>query len=247
MNNRFLMTIVAFGAVAASPALATGTYSGTVNGYFDNPVKTGSIVALDGSLTALDNSGTAFVLDTVLAPNNDTITWGLSTTGTKPSYSFLNFVGATFSNVAGDTPFLLGTITYLNGTSDLDTLIFGATLHLDLGSGITPKTSTIPILTTANTGISPARDADLIGFSDFPATFNVYEGGFSIANLYGMIVGDPEVTLTGIAVTEGFEDTGYIGEGVPGVPEPAAWAMLLGGFALTGMRLRRRSAPTVAA
>lgn len=132
---------------------------------------------------------------------------------------------------------------FSNGTSDLSSLIFGATLNLDLGNGITVKTSGIDIVTTANTGLSPARDADFVGFSDFPQTFNVYEGGFSVAALYGTIVGDPTVTLDSISIAPGFEDSGFIGQGVGGVPEPATWSMLLIGFLGLGLAVRsaRRS------
>jgi hypothetical protein len=48
------------------------------------------------------------------------------------------------------------------------------------------------------------------------------------------------VTLNRIAVTEGFESTGYIGTGVGGVPEPSNWAMLIAGFGLVGAVSRRR-------
>lgn len=216
-------------------ALAAASFSGTVNGHFDNAVLSGNIVAIDGSSVFFDNSATAVFFRTTISPSNDTITWG-----NNPASSFLNFVGADFSNVAPDTPFLLGHISYLNGASNLSTLIFGATLHLDLGSGITPKTSLISIVTTQNTGLSPPRDSDFISFSDLPQTFNVFEDGFSIVNIYGQIVGDPTVSLTSIAVAEGFEGSGFIGNGVGPVPEPASWALMLTGFGLAGAALRRR-------
>jgi PEP-CTERM motif len=227
-------------AFALQPvAMAAPSYSGTVNGHFDNAVLSGNVVAIDRSLVFLDNSATAVFFRTTLSPSNDTITWG-----NNPASSFLNFVGADFSNVAPDTPFLLGHISYLNGTSNLASLIFGATLHLDLGSGITPKTSLINIVTTQNTGLSPERDSDFIGFSDLPQTFNVFENGFSIVNIYGQVVGDPEVSLTSIAVADGFGGSGFIGNGIGAVPEPAAWALMLSGFGLVGVSIRRRRAFT---
>ncbi len=247
MKISFLVAACAL--AAAGPVLAVGTYSGTVNGYFDSELLSGNVVAIDGSLHFLDNTTTAFVVHTNLAPNNDTLTWGLSTTGANPSFSFLNFVGASFSNVAANTPFKLGTISYLNGTSDLNSLIFGATLHFDLGAGIDLKTSLISIVTTQNTGLGARRDADFIGFSDFSQTFNVFEGGFSVIELYGQIVGDPMVTLDSINIAPGFDNSGFIGNGVGGVPEPQTWAMLASGMFLTGGLIRRRRslAPRLAA
>ncbi len=232
-RSRFMITAAL--AAVAGPAFANATYSGTVNGHFSDAVLSGSVIAIDNTLTPFDNTTTASFGYTTLSPSNDTITWG-----STPGFSFLNFQGASFSNIASDTDFLLGTISYVNGTSGLATLIFGAKLTLDLGSGIDLKTSQISILTTANTGFSAARDADFIGFSDFSSTFNVYEGAFSIVNLYGRIVGDPTVTLTSIAITEGFENGGFVGNGVGGVPEPASWALMIAGFGLTGCLLRRR-------
>ena len=232
-----LLTVLFLGC--ASPALANGTYSGTVTGVFSSPIKSGNLIAVDGSSTPLDNTGSAV---SIISPNGDTISWGASTTGANPSHSSLLFTPASFSNILPNTPFLLGQIQYLNGTSDLTSIIFGVTLSLDLGSGITIKDIPINILTTANTGLSQARDADFIGFgSDIPLTFNVYEGGIANANLFGEIVGDPTVTLTGLSIADGSQSAGFIGTGVGSVPEPATWAMMLLGFGLIGFAMRKHS------
>lgn len=232
--------------LAVLPANATTTYSGVVDGSFTNPVLTGNVIAVDGSNTFLDNTTTAVFSDFQPAANNDTLSWGTSSQVPTPplTFSFLEFTGATYTNVAPGQQFLLGQIEFSNGTSDLPTLIFGATLNLDLGNGIDVKTSNVDIVTTINTGLSPARDADFVGFSDFPQTFNVYEGGFSVANLYGTIVGDPMVTLDLITIAPGFEDGGFVGQGLGGVPEPATWSMLLLGFLglALAVRLARRGA-----
>lgn len=239
-------------ALAIQPALAIGpVYSGTVNGTFSNPVLTGNVINTDGSPLFEDNTTTAFYVFTPLSPSNDTITWGTSTTTSPPVFSFLNFVGATYTNEPLNTPFLLGTISYLNGSSDLNTLIFGATLTMDLGNGIDLKTTSISIDTTANTGLSPARDADFVSFSGLPNTFNVVEGQQATADIYGEIVGDPMVTLTQFTLDPNSAvGAGFIGNGVGGVPEPDAWTMLLAGFFGLGsmvrfMGARRRVATAV--
>jgi hypothetical protein len=227
-------------ALAIQPALAVApVYSGTVNGTFSNPILTGNVINTDGTPLFENNTTSAFYVLTPLSPSNDTITWGNSTTTSPPVFSFLNFVGATYTNEPVNTPFLLGTISYLNGSSDLDTLIFGATLTMDLGNGIDVKTTNISIDTTANTGLSAARDADFVSFSGLPNTFNVVEGQQATADIYGEIVGDPTVTLTQLTLDPNSAlGAGFIGNGVGGVPEPDAWMMLLTGFLGLGSMIR---------
>ncbi len=235
--------------LAAGPAFATGTptYSGTVNGTFSNPILTGNVINTDGTPLFEDNTNTAFYVLTPLSPSNDTISWGSSSaTPPPPGFSFLNFQGASYTNEPVNTPFLLGTISYVNGSSDLTTLIFGATLTMDLGNGIDIKTTAISIDTTANTGLSAARDADFVSFSGLPNTFNVVEGQQATADIYGEIVGDPTVTLTKIELdANSAPGAGFIGNGVGGVPEPAEWLMLLAGFFGLGSSLRARRAAAV--
>jgi hypothetical protein len=230
------LTLSAFTA----PAFASGSYSGTSAGTFSNPVLTGSYIATDGSSVFLDNTTTAFVL---FVPDAQTMTWGNSSVGASPGFSYLYFTPADYTNVAPGQEFLLGSISYLNGTSDLNTLIFGGQLHIDLGNGITPLDLNLGITTTQNTGISPEVDADFVTFGGaFPLSFNVVEGGFSRLNLYGEIVGDPMIDLVDIQIADGFSDTGFVGEGQPPVPEPASWAMMLIGFGALGAVMRRKAA-----
>jgi hypothetical protein len=229
--------------LALEPASAAVSYSGVVNGFFSDPVRSGNIVQTDGSNVFVDNTSTAVVTIQQSAPNNATIDWGDYVEANPPAqpFSILNFVGSTYTNVAPGQQFLLGKIEFTNGTSDINSLIFGATLHLDAGNGITVKTTNVDIVTTANTGLSAARDADFVGFSDFPQTFNVYEGASSVADLYGTIVGDPMLTLDTITIDPGSEDGGFIGTGVGGIPEPALWSVLIVGFFGMGLAARRRN------
>jgi hypothetical protein len=152
------------------------------------------------------------------------------------------FFGNTFSGVAPGQQFKLGTITYSNGTSDLNTLIFGAKLTISVFNepSITAKVSNIAITTTANTGTSLNRDADLIGFSDFPNTFNVYESHAATAELFGTIVGDPQLQLNGIALQPGQSGNGFIGTGV--APIPATLPLMGSALAALGLLRRKRTA-----
>jgi hypothetical protein len=106
--------------------------------------------------------------------------------------------------------------------------------------------------------------------SSTAATVNVYDGLNATGNILASInlvaqgfdncVGDPGgsfcnwspigVAFSGTAFSIDFggtaNQTGYdnitFGSANPGVPEPAAWAMMLAGFGLVGGAMRRRSA-----
>lgn len=212
----------------AASAQATPFYSGTVTGFFDSPVKAGSIIDINGNPLYSDDTATV-----VSSFGSNFVTWG---SGDFPiPQSTLTFDGADYSNVASGEVFKLGTLTYTNGTSNLGTLLYGVTLHILVGNGVTEKLSQVSILTTANTGLSLARDSDFIAFSDFSQTFNVFEGYTATADLYGAIIGNPYIVLDNLQSTSG---GGFIGNGVGNVPEPGTWAMMLLGFGGLGVMLR---------
>jgi hypothetical protein len=60
---------------------------------------------------------------------------------------------------------------------------------------------------------------------------------------------DNRLGYVGFATLVGFEPTPQSGPGPSpsAVPEPAAWALLLSGFGLAGVRLRRRARTGVSA
>lgn len=53
----------------------------------------------------------------------------------------------------------------------------------------------------------------------------------------------------GLLANIGYRPTtvSYTGEALPSVPEPATWAMFIGGFGLVGSTLRRRRPASVSA
>jgi hypothetical protein len=243
---------------AASGAHAGGPFSGSVSGSWSTPVlsgnledgATGTLTPADNTTTAQCNLGCAFSLPGYPAT---TLAWG--TGASAPATSTLSFTGSPFTQQASNTEFTLGTFDYLNGISDTDSLIFGATLTLTLKdqSNRVIATQTIPlqITTTSNDGTS-AQNAD---FVQFPATFttlnahpsmNVFEGSTATFILQGKIVGDPTLELTQLLIAPGSESSGFVGNGRP-VPEPGTFVLLGVGFAAAALLRRARRSSCSAA
>ncbi|MEO5938857.1 MAG: CHRD domain-containing protein [Sphingomonas sp.] len=84
----------------------------------------------------------------------------------------------------------------------------------------------------------------VIPFTGFPsATSGSYSntfGGVSVANILGIKSGNAYINIHN-AVFPGGEIRGQIGA-VQGVPEPATWAMVIGGFGFIGGAMRYRRA-----
>ncbi len=223
-----------------------GTFSGKIVGVFDNFVWAGSVIDVNGAYVPLDNNATGPA--TLVGGGTNAIQWGTNTPSTTvPIYSSLVFAGSTFNNQPGNQTFDLGTITLLNGTSSLDSLLFGGRLTLtalDFANqpiaSITQSLNPFDVFTTVNTGISPERDADLIFFKNIAVSFNVAEGATSTVTVRGAIVGDPDLILSGLAnPTAG----GTVGVGPSAfTPEPASWATALAGLvAVAGIAQRKKA------
>jgi hypothetical protein len=215
-----------------------------------------------GTLTSFDNTGTALVgVNSANAgcSSSNTLCWGSDPGAGLPlsqQYSELTFIGA---NVTGPNQ-TIGTINFVNGTSALNSLIFGATLTFyDATMGMTNLGSdTVIISTTSNqfsgTGLTPAElatDADYINicgnFSNIcGSSLEAYEdseGGIGVtATLKGSIVGDPHIQLTGITANGQAANGGVVGNEPPqGVPEPSTLTMMSAGLLLAAGLLIRRA------
>ena len=231
---------------------AAPSYSGSIQGQWTSPVLSGSLIdAATGTVTFVDNTATAAcnLSPCPRAPatfpgggGGATVAWGDGATADRTSV--VRFTGATFVNVAPDTLFDLGTLTYTNGTSDLNSLIFGASLTLTalltdpLGTTVDSFLLQLGITTTNNTGTT-AQNADFIDFRNSlgttaPVTFNVFEGATATAILSGRIIGDPMLFATQITIAPGSAGSGFIGSGIPplAIPEPSTWWLGLAGLAL---------------
>ena len=241
-------------------------------GTFSNFVYSG-VIANGGG--AYDNSATApattFTTSTTTNTGHtyNSLEWGTNSgvTAAGSDYSYLRFDGTTIplGDQNQDIPRILGTITFLNGTSALNSIIFGATLTFKL-NGVTLGSDQVQITTTSNSfsglGLTPDQlrtDADYINIcgassnicSTGISAYEDTEGGIShngplSVALYGTYKYDPSIDLTGATYVsgDGTVDTRIAG----GVPEVSTWAMLLLGFAGIGfMAYRQKSKPALMA
>jgi hypothetical protein len=281
MRIKFALSVCGVAlALGTLQARADGlTPGGTIIGIFSDPIYSGFVTHDPNisSSTYFDNSATAPLSLSIVNSTDPTRagTPALQATGSKlqwgsdasvdPSESFseLIFFGAQIpSNI--HQPFEAGVITYLNGTSNLNSLIFGASLSL-YDNSVSPEnylgTDTVIITTTSNIGAALAQDADYInicgnGSNICGSSIEAYEdsqGGTGVtATLMGQIVGDPQLQFTDVTVSPDQLATGGLvgAEAAAGViPEPSTWAMIMLGFAglgLMGYRTKRASAAATA-
>ncbi len=268
-------------ALGAPQARADGLAGGgTIIGIFSDPIYSGFVThdpTISSPPTYFDNTATAPLSLSIVNSTDPTLagTPPLQATGSKlqwgadasvdPSEQFseLIFFGAP---VPADIhePFEAGVITYLNGTSDLNSLIFGASLSL-YDNVVSPQTylgtDQIIITTTSNLGVDLAQDADYInicgnGSNICGSSIEAYEdseGGTGVtADLDGQIVGDPQLQFTDVTVSPDQLATGGLVGNEPAagiIPEPSTWAMMMlgfGGLGLLGYRAKRASAAAAA-
>ena len=268
-------------ALGAPQARAEGlTPGGTIIGVFSDPIYSGFVThdpTISSPPTYFDNSATAPLSLSIVNSTDPTLagTPPLQATGSKlqwgsdasvdPSEQFseLIFFGAPVpANI--HEPFEAGVITYLNGTSDLTSLIFGASLSL-YDNVVSPQTylgtDQVIITTTSNLDVDLAQDADYInicgnGSNICGSSIEAYEdseGGTGVtAVLQGQIVGDPQLQFLNVTVSPDQLATGGLvgNEAAAGViPEPSTWAMIMLGFAgigFIGYRTKRASGATAA-
>lgn len=232
--------------------LASSAYgeavTGTVIELWSDPLVTGNLLLSNGQTQFYDNTATGqyHFNNSPEGSFGSALTYGISSSGGGQPFSVLTFFGNTLTSIPLNTPVLLGTITFLNGTSDLPSLIFGAKLTLTVkgDSSVDPLIANVSILRTQNTNFDVNFDADVFYFDVlFPQTFNVYEGNNATMQVYGMFVNDPQIELTAIELVPG-ETGGFIGNGIPSpVPQPATMFISLAGLCGIALSVHRRRNP----
>lgn len=213
--------------LGASSALASPLYSGTISANFSNPVLAGNILNPAGMPVFQDNSATAVY--SIINSGSMAELFSGDNNGGNGSPSEIVFVGNSFSNVGPNVEFELGTITYSNGTSQIASSLFGATLTLSVqgNPAIISIGTNFGLVTTQNGGISPSLDADFLSFpAPLSVNFHIFEGASGTATVFGTIVGDPELQLTQIQLGADQSGNGFLTT----VPEPGSLLLLGVGF-----------------
>lgn len=244
-----------------------GFFQGAIKAHFANPDVTGSVINPNGTVyQTFDNTGSAVYSiygDGTVA----TVNWGAN--AGAPGSSTLNFFANQDVQVFGDTEeFRLGTVTLYNGTSTLESLIFGIDLILEFvpvpgGLAVDPLTLHIGIGTTFNIG-DMAANADFVSIPGIDRAFFAFEDFGATAYVNGRIVGDPQFSpesftlldkitvYTGPTTPRPYDPNDYLTLDIPGLPggyigavptatpEPGSLALLLTGVcSVLAFRLRR--------
>jgi hypothetical protein len=210
--------------VAASQALAD--FTGTSSGIFDNPVGPGGMVTT--------GAGTS------------SFTWG---TGSPSS---LSIAGNAFSTPA-ETAFLVGVLTYHNGTivsgTNADSVDMLLTLSFTSPVGVSQSFSyNLGLINTLNNTGTPEGDADIVTLPSVPSTtftdgIDTYTLQLGFANFSASSFGGPNEFRVFENETATVDVVGKITTNLHGVPDNGSTLALLGlALASVGFIRRKRAA-----
>jgi len=237
-----LVAILATVATLGSAPAVAADVVGSASGVFSNPTPLATTFTGNGTNNFLygDNTGQN-------SPQNQ-----------------LTFTGTAFSS-AFESPFIVGSLFYFNGTTGVGTNPTAVDLALTTNFstpllGNVLSTFGLSLIVTPNTS-DPDASADFVVLpSTFsPTVFNISGTNYTVKLVgFGDVVGDGFLASSGtqLHVREGLSATADLFAVVTtdisgisgGVPEPSTWAMMLLGFAGVGfMAYRRKSKPALLA
>jgi hypothetical protein len=199
--------LLASSIIAPTPGTAAPSYSGTITGVFDGIVLSGDFLQT-GTRVPLPRDNTTTAVASGIGTAN--LTW--SDDNATVAGSALTFTGNSFSDVAPDQVFAIGTLTYFNGQNGAPSLIFGVTMHLSAGDGVAPLSEPMAIVSTQNGNADRVADADSLFFAGFeiPSTLAAFEDAGVTAIVYGKIVEGPKLAISSIALAPGEADHGCV-------------------------------------
>ncbi|MDX2038630.1 MAG: choice-of-anchor K domain-containing protein [Isosphaeraceae bacterium] len=193
---------------------ARGGITGNVVGIFNDPILSGDLIDVDGTLFSADNSISAVFT----GAGSSTMTWGAGNFA-PPFESTIAFAGESLVDAPFDTDVLLGTLFFENGTSVLESLIFGGSFSLSLDgiAAIPTFVSSFGVRTTVNTELDPNFDADFLDFGFTGNTFHVFEGVSAAVQIFGRFTESQTFEVTGLGQVDG---AGFVGSGPLDPPPP---------------------------
>lgn len=209
-----LIRLLGFAALLWSTGSGTaqaGFFTGSIEAHFANPVLTGTVLG-----EGFHDNTNSVVYGTYTKGPTAAINWG--TNAGAPGSSTLVFSPNQNVAVSSDQEFALGTVTFYNGTSTLESLIFGADLILDfIPSGGGPAVDELKIHVSIGTtfnGADANSAADFISIPGIAGSFFAYEDLGASAIVNGKIIGDPYFSPESFTVLDNF--TKFTGD--PNVP-----------------------------
>ena len=123
---------------------------------------------------------------------------------------------------------LLASATVTTGSAHIGHFLWTSISSLSLGAG------TYVIGGTYNGGLFASNASGVVTMPGY--TWITDE------QLFGTGLNFPTVTTSGAYGVNGIPEVNFSTSGIGSVPEPATWALMLGGFGLAGAALRRRKA-----